>query len=343
MYKGKRVEDHYSDEEAEINEEMVTQEPVEGEVDGQEQQQLVTIPRHVAAENFKNRKTAYLHASFTGTPEEFAQNKQRLEWHISDSQGRLLKHNLAAVNRHTAGDDDLHGGLGTVVPLDFEVVAIRNSLPWDANIHVDGLMPAVVTAHEPALWVIPAHTAYTMVQRKVFEPTHFVEEHLIETAQQCSLADVDEDIQVVKGDKAKGKSSYGTVAVGTLAHAGLLKHLEKGMWRNEPLSAEHWEEIYDTPSHRRTLHVTSKMALELKEEMQKHLLELKKRCIDLENMAIRCSRGDGRVHPNNPEGLHGQLVGSDIDPSQHLTDDTLNKVGNITFCGALTYSALTLE
>lgn len=346
MYKGKRqqqqppvVEEQYSDVEDEINEEMVTQEPVEGEVDG-ENAALVTIPRHVRAENFKNRRTIYLSASFTGTPEEFNQNKQRLEWHMATDMNRLLKHNMAAVNRHMAGEEDLRGSLKRGVPLDFEVTAVRNSLPWEAGIHIDGLMPQVVTAHGAALWTIPAHVQYTIVREKVFEPVHFVEEHLMETAQKCSLEDLKEDIQIVQGAKAKGKSGYGTVAVGSLAHAGLLDKLSEGMWHNEPLSAEHWEEIYNTPSHRRTLHVTSKMALELKSEMEKDLRELEARCMDFENLTVRCSRQDGHVHPNNPEGLHGQLVGSDIDPSHALNDGVLNQVCNVYFLGKLTFSTL---
>jgi hypothetical protein len=344
MYKGKRqqvvpIEEHHGSDDDMVNEELVTQETVDEEMENVEAG-VVTIPRHVRAENFKNRRTIFLSASFTGTPEEFNQNKQRLEWHMATEMGRLFKHNMAAVNRHIAEEQDLRGSLKRGVPLDFEVVAVRNSLPWEAGIHIDGLMPQVVTAHGAALWTIPADVQYTMVNQKVFEPTHFVEEHLMETAQQCSLEDVGEDIQVVRGDKTKGKASYGTVAVGTLAHAGLLEKLEQGMWHSEPLSAEHWEEIYNTPAHRRTLHVTSKMALELKADMEKELRELEARCMNFENLTVRCERQDGFVHPNNPEGLHGQLVGSDIDPTHKLSDAVLNKVCNVYFLGKLTFSTL---
>lgn len=343
MYKGKRqqhtpvvVEEQYSDVDDEINEELVTQEPVEGDANA-EGGTLVTIPRHVRAENFKNRQTIYLSASFTGTPEEFAQNKQRMEWHVARDMGRLFKHNMATVNRHLAGEEDLRGSLKRGVPLGFKVVAVRNSFPWQADIHIDGLMPRVVTAHGAALWTIPAHVQYTTMDKQIFEPTHYVEERLMETAQKFSLSEVGEAVQVVR---EKGKSSYGTVAVGSMAHAGLLDKLEEGMWHNEKLSAEHWEEIYNPPSHRRTLHVTSNMAVELKAELEKDLRELETRCMDFENLKVECARGDGYTHPNNPEGMHGQLVGSDIDPHHKMGDDVLNQVCNIYFMGELVFSTL---
>jgi hypothetical protein len=338
MYRGKQrgqtapvqVEEQYSDVDEEINEEVIENvAAIEGEA---------SIPRHVSQDSFKGRKSALLNISFTGTPEEFAQNKTKCEWRLASNVPRHLKHNLADVNRNVASDDNLHGSLKRVVPLDFEVVAHRNSAPSEYGIDIEGLMPQVISSHGACLWAVPADTPYTKVNEKVFEPTNFIDEHIMETMQVCTFDDLKEDIQVKAA--GKGKPGYGTVAVGTLAHAQLIESMNSGRWDAEPLDEEHRLHIYDPPAHRRTIEVTPRIAIELKQELEGPLRDLEKRCMNLEDLVVRLSRQDGIAHFNSPEGLHGELVGSDIDPTHKLGSDRLNQICNVTVLARLTYAAL---
>lgn len=339
MYRGKRreekpapVEEEYvSAEEREIDDEMVvTEEPVGAEA---------VIPRHVTEENFKGRKSILLNISFTGTPEEFAQNKQRTEWRLASHMPRYLKHNLSDVNRNTTGDENLHGSLKRSVPLGFEVVAHRNSLPFDYGIDIDGLMPQVISSHGAALWVVPADVAYTKVNEKVFEPTSFIDEHMMETMQVCTFDDLKEDIQT-KSD-SKRKAGYGTVAVGTLAHAQLIKSLHEGMY-DKHVTEEDFVRIAESAEHTRArvIDVPLPVALAVRSELEGPLRDLEKRCMNLEELVVRGSRQDGHAQFNNPEGLHGELVGSDIDPTHKLASDRLNQVCNVHILARLDYAAL---
>lgn len=320
MYNGRRrtaptqVEEQYSDVDEEVNEEVVEQVNVESDV--------ASIPTHVTEENFKGVKEILLNMTWNGTPEEFAQNKAKCTWSFASSMPRHLKHNLSDVNRDVAGDENLHGSLKRTVPLGFEIVSHRSSAPSDSEIKIPGLMPQVISSHGAALWVVPADTPYTyMHNTKVFEPVNFIDEHMLETMQVCTFEDLKEDIQVKAA--GKGKAGYGTVAVGTLAHAQLLEFLNAGKW-DQHLGEEEIVQILNTPEHRRTIEVPVQVALDLRKELEQPLKDLEKRCIDMEKFQAHLARADGNPHFNSPEGLHGQLVGSDIDPTHKYGSDRLN-------------------
>lgn len=336
MYRGKRreqaprqVEEQYSDVDEEVNEEVVEQVPVDSEV--------VSIPSHIAQESIKGRKSILLNISFTGTPEEFAQNKAKCTWSLASHMPRHLKHNLADANRDTASDEFLQGSLKRTVPLNFEIIAHRNSGPSDYGINIPGLMPQVISSHGAALWVVPADTQWSKVDLKVFEPTNFIDEHIMETMQVCTFDDLKEDIQ--SKSAGKGRSGYGTVAVGTLAHAQLLEFVHAGKW-DELLTEDEIVQIINTPDHRRTIEVPVQVAVELRKELEPALKDLEKRCMNLEELQVHLSREDGNPHFNSPEGLHGELVGSDIDPSHKYGSDRLNQVCNVNVLSRLTYGAM---
>jgi cytochrome b involved in lipid metabolism len=331
MYRGKRrdqpqqpapVEEEYDSVGEElVEEEVVTQEPVDAEV---------VLPRHVTEDNFKGRKDIMMLYSFTGTPEEFAQNKLRTEWRPASHMVRHFKHNMADVNRHIASDENLHGSLNRVVPLGCEMVAHRNSFPFDIGIDVDGMMPQVFSSHNAALWTCPADVPYTVVNQKVFEPSSFIDEHMMETMQVCTFDDLKEDIQT-KSD-SKRKAGYGTVAVGTLAHAQLVDSLHKGLY-DKHVNEEDFVRIAESAesTRARVIDVPLPVAVALKKELEGPLRELEKRCMNWDNHVVRASRQDGRAHFNDPEGLHGELVGSDIDPTHKLANDRLNQTCNASF------------
>jgi hypothetical protein len=297
----------------------------------------VNIPSHISAEKFQGRLSRLLHVSFTGTPEEFAQNKAKTEWSLASHLPRYLKHNLAEVDRDIAGEEHLHGSLKRVIPVGLEVVAHRNSGPSDYGINIDKLMPQVFGSSGAALWIVPADTQYTKVNENIFEPTHYIDKHILDTMQVCTFDDLKEDIQVKAA--AKGKSGFGQVSVGTLAHARLLELMGEGVW-DDVLTEEQVIQIADTPSHRRTIDVPVKVAMDLRKDLEQPLKDLEKRCMNLEELVVRLSREDGIPHFSSPEGLHGQLVGSDIDPGQKYGQDRLNQICNVSVLLKLTYGAL---
>jgi hypothetical protein len=333
MYRGKRrekiapVEDHYSSGE-EINEEVEREVAVENEV---------TIPTHISAEKFQGRVTRLFNVSFTGTPEEFSQNKAKTEWSMASHLPRYLKHNLAEVDRDIAGDQHLYGSLKRVVPVGLKVKGFRNSGPHPYGINIDKLMPQVFGSNGAALWVVPADTPYTVIDQPIFEPTHYIDKHILETMQVCTFDDLKNDIQIKAA--TKGKTGYGQVAVGSLAHSRMLELMGEGVW-DDVLTEEEIAQIENTPSHRRTIDVPVKVASDLRKDLEEPLKNLEKRCMNLEELVVRLTREDGTPHFNSPEGLHGQLVGSDIDPSQKFGQDRLNQICNVTVLLELTYGAL---
>jgi hypothetical protein len=333
MYRGKRrekivpVEEHYSSGD-EINEEVEQEVPIEGEV---------TIPTHISAEKFQGRVTRLFNVSFTGTPEEFSQNKAKTEWSMASNLPRYLKHNLAEVDRDIAGDEHLYGSLKRVVPVGLKVKGFRNSGPHPYGINIDKLMPQVFGSTGAALWVVPADVAYTVTDQSIFEPTHYIDKDILETMQVCTFDDLKNDIRVE--NSSKGKAGYGVIATGTLAHRRMMDLLETGMW-SDVISDEKYAQLHNTPDHCRTVDVPVKVAVELRKDLEEPLKNLEKRCMNLEELVVRLTREDGTPHFNSPEAMHGQLVGSDIDPSHKFGQDRLNQICNVTVLLELTYGAL---
>lgn len=336
MYRGKRreqqpapVEDHYSsgDDEA-LGEEVEQEVPVEGEV---------TIPKHISAEKFQGRLNRLFYVSFTGTPEEFSQNKAKTEWTMASHLPRYLKHNLADVDRDIAGDEHLYGSLKRVVPVGLKIRGFRSSAPSRYGINIDKMMPQVFGSTGAALFIVPADTQWVNSDIHVFEPVHYIDKHVLETMQVCSLDDLNTDIRVVK--PTKGKSEYATIASGTLAHSRMLDLMEKGIW-DDVLTEEKYAEIIETPAHRRTIDVPVKVATDLRKDLEDNLKNLEKRCINLEDFKVTLTREDGTPHFNSPEGLHGQLVGSDMDPGQKYGNDRLNQVCHVDVLLELSYGAM---
>lgn len=323
------IEEDYDHEE--LGDVVETDEPVVGE---EAKQQPV---RHLNESNFDKISEVLFDIDCAASPEELASKIKSAEWKLQAHVTKQLKDNIATTNRKNANDDERVGNLRYCIPLGFEVVMHQNTHKYPMVVVCDAMMNKNVYKHGSGLWRMPPETPAQMVNQKVFEPVSVIDHFVFKKGRMVTLQDLEDDIKIVPG--SKGRSGYGTVAVNSLAYDQLLDELDHGAWTNEPLSEEQLRDI-DHPGHKRTVEVTAQMAKDIKEQLAGPVRELQARCIDLENMSFRVQRADGQQVFNSPEGLHGELVGSDLDVDHKLPNKALNTRQNVYVKCRLQYKLL---
>lgn len=178
------------------------------------------------------------------------------------------------------------------------------------------------------------------VNEMILEPTNPVSEEMLENSTLYSLKNLNEDLQLIEGkDKSLDADKYATVVTGTMAYTQLVKALKAGVWSNvEDIDRP---TIYQAPERGlRKVEITYDMGKELYEFLAKPIREVLERCINLEDFNVEYVRADGESEFNSPNGLHGQIIGSELDEDHKIRDDVLNKRGVFHVMARLSYFLL---
>jgi hypothetical protein len=246
----------------------------------------------------------------------------------------VLKQNLATVRRNKPTEADLVGNIEMAVPLQFEILHQKNSLPFSSEIVCDQLLGKVLSQKSatPSLIRIPAFSD-KIVNRKIFEPVSIIDQQMYEEGTKTSLAELEAHIKHMPA--IKGRNAYATVAVGTLAYEGLVLNLNRRNWQeeHEQLDLDH----IMNPGKSRTVEVTPKIATQLFEKLSAPIAAIPERCVDLKNLVFSLRRGDGEKQFNSRNGLIGQSTSSSVDPRNKLPAGAVTERGIVYAACELTY------
>lgn len=321
MYRGKRTEPIEYEQGSDIDEAIMTEEPLNEAADYRVDE---SIGRHLSTDVFKQVQSIIVDIDVMASPDELARGFVPSEWKLLPHLSKKLKQNLALKNRDVAGDADHAGDLRRCIPLQFEILQQANTLPFFMGIRAPGMMDKTVYRQGACLWRVPPDTATMALPigaGMAFEPTNVIDRHMYNNFRVCTPEDLAESITVVKG--SKGKPGYGTISVGSVAYDDLIENLNAGAWRELDLTEEELDAIYEPPRHQHTVQVRQKMAEQLQVKLQQPLNDVIDRCVNLEDFTISVVRADGNPHFNSPQGLHGELVGSENDPLHKLSSTKL--------------------
>jgi hypothetical protein len=269
------------------------------------------VSEHLGEEQFTSgNQSLFIDVDVDASPEALAGNKALAEVRFKEELHKAFKKNLSEKDRANATEDQLVGSIHTIVPLDLEVVEHQNTLPYKMELQSDQFVGKSLHRNGRAMWTVAPGTQNTPVARKIFEPANIFDQRLYEKSQMCSLADIDDDIKLTSATKAR--AGFSTVATGTTAHEKLAKGFDKGEWRKFKLTQAEQIDICDPPSNARTVTVPLALGEALRSKLRAEWQEVIDRCISAEDLTFRLARSDGLPF-NSPQGLHGALVGSDLD------------------------------
>jgi hypothetical protein len=266
------------------------------------------IAEHLNPEQFRRAKTVCLDISFMATPLQLATSPDKRRWQVKPHLTKNFKDNLAVVNRHLAGEDDLAGNLKRCVPLDLVLTREANTLPFFAGLKCEGLMPVTVHRDGECLHRVAPGTLPHKIKERVFDPVNIVDEWMYTNYRMCTLEDLESDVVIM--EKTARNPARGLVTVGSLAYKQLTDSLAKGCWKEEHAALD-LARIFQ-PNSDITVEVTPKMASQIKQYLRPRIEDSARRFIDLDNLIFELVRADEHREFDCPKGLHGEIVGNQL-------------------------------
>jgi hypothetical protein len=321
MYKGKReqprvIEREPEEVDAEYDSVGSDVDMIENEVaPTTRDNQLVSIPKHIAHDYVGNRQSIHLQVEFVGTPEQWAKGLVPTTHRFSSMNGKYFQQNMASKDRANVGADMRFGDSRTIVPVKFTITNKQNQAPFAAGFTCKELEPSTIDKNAGYVYRIPGHTASQTCNVDVFKPNNFVEERMYKLGTMCTLADLEEHI-VVK-DGSKGKKGFGLIEAGTYVYDTLTSSLRRGLWKDQALTQVQINAIFAVEGNPEAsangyVEVTPKMAADLKNFLSKEIQDVMDRCIDANALEFSLHRADGQSEFNSPQGLIGEIVGNSL-------------------------------
>ena len=287
-----------------------------------EQQQQLSIPKHISQNYIGNRQFINVHVEFVGTPEQFQRGLASTVCKFSPLNSKYFQQNIASKNRSDAGDEHRLGNTRAIVPVAFRITDKQNEAPFAVGFKSEKLEPSTIDKFGAYMFRIKGNTAAQSCNVDVFKPNSLIEEKMYKLGTMCTLEDVDDHI-IATNSTRKGKSiGIGMVENGTFSYDTLLSCYRRGMWRDQEL--EHVEingkmvpaifEYEQNPAGCKKTHatITAKMASELKMFLSKEINDVMDRCLDANNIEFTLHRADGQADFNSPVGLLGEVVGNSM-------------------------------
>ncbi|MBX9636955.1 MAG: hypothetical protein K2Q45_05330 [Nitrosomonas sp.] len=270
--------------------------------------------QHLTPNMFSKPQKIDVDIDITASPAELAAMKSASVWKLMPHLGKDFKQNLATKDRHLASDDQLAGNLNRCIPLNLEIVQQKNSFPFFMGIRIPGMMDRNLHRHGKCVYRVAPDTHTMMVGRSAFEPTNIINEWAYNNYKMCTLEDLDNDVTFVKGTKSS--PPYAQVNVNSVAYAMLKQNLEAGSWNNVQWTpAEHdlidLDHIFE-PKRSQKVQVPERMGREIVKDLRSVIEETAKGFINVEDFNVEIVRADGYKAFDKKEGIHGELIGSDI-------------------------------
>jgi hypothetical protein len=288
---------------------------------------------HLTKDMFSKAQTVTLCMDIQGSPEQLEGGRVSKFWRIKPHDTQEFKQIMTLRNRDKATGEERAGNLNRCIPLHLEIVRENNSYPYYMGMKFPGMVPKVLHKSGRTHWRTPPNTSTHMVERAVFEPSNVITKHMYENWRMCSLESLVDDITHVPGNK--NKVGYSTIAVDSLAYDVLVSNLgnacdpnaeDGGHWCQYDLSEDDVDDLYSASNRRKKIvTVPTEIAKEIEVALKDPLEEIAKSFVNLEDLVVEFERADGVHAFNSTRNLHGELVGSDIDPNHDLRSAKLAK------------------
>lgn len=287
--------------------------------------------QHLTKDMFTQVQRTLMDIDVTASLAELEQNPSLATWKLMPHLSKEFKQNLALKNRHLATGEELAGNLNRCIPLHLEILQQKNSFPVAMGIHVPGMMDKNLYKHGQCVYRVPPDTQTMLVGQNVFEPTNKITQWMYDNYRMCTVEDLETDIKHFA--KTAKVPAHATIAVGSLAHEALKENLAAGKWQSE-LEHIDVEEIFD-PKMRHTVQVTPIMAKQIAGLLEPMIKETADSFINLEDFNVKIVRADGQANFAAPQGIHGELIGSNVTNAPKIVTDKLQTRYNVTIKAAL--------
>lgn len=284
---------------------------------------------HLTKDMFSKAQTITLCMDIQGSPEQLEAGQVSKFWRIKPHNTQEFKQIMTLRNRDKATGEERAGNLNRCIPLHLEIVRENNSFPYYMGMKIPGMVPKVLHKNGRTHWRTPPNTSTHMVERAAFEPSNVITKYMYENWRMCSLEDLVDDVTHV------ANKGYSTIAVDSLAYDVLVDSLSNetnphsedgGHWCQYNLSVDDVADLYDARDRRKQIvTVPTQIAKDIETALKDPLKEIADSFVNLEDLVVEFERADGVHAFNSPKNLHGELVGSDIDPNHDLRSAKLAK------------------
>lgn len=279
---------------------------------------------HLTVDQFSKAQTSFLDIEFCGSPEEFQSGKASRIWKLQPQVTRHFKQITTISNRKNATTKDVAGNLNRCIPLAMTVLQQQNTLPFPVNVDIEGVLPLNLSKYGRANWRIPPDTATMRVKQPIFEPNNIITEWMYNNWRECSVESLADDIKHFR------EQGYSTINVDSLPYVVLVKNLSDHRWDDLKPASEHAQAIINAALTQKVVSVRPEIAEEIESALREPLSKMAESFVDLENFTAQMSRGDGQPAFNSFKGIHGELVGSEIDEGHALRSAMLSKRGCVS-------------
>jgi hypothetical protein len=280
---------------------------------------------HLSKAMFSRPNKLTFAVTFHRTLNELAKNPKAATWSIPPKFIEKIKHNIAEKDRTNPSAKDLVGNPRKVVILGLEPKSVQSSAPLQAGLIISNIIGNTIGSNEAVAFVINPNTAYTVISgRAILDPEHVVTAEMYEKMEAGTPAMLDAQVQIL----SNGHDEIGSLAANTVAHQTLLGHLSsphdndfKRVMLTEVQIADLFT-TYGQNTGRQRIEIPKQLAVALKEDMQRPLIEAANRFVDMHSFSVKLVRMDGQKW-SCTDGLVGVPFNTDIGADATARDSAL--------------------
>lgn len=271
-----------------------------------QEEDIIEIPRHVNASMFSNYQRVPIDIEITASPVDLQRNPSLCKWKIQPHISKQFKTNLALQNRNNPSEADLAGNLDRMLVIGFDVTMHGNTFPYAMGMDIPGMMKTNVHKHGACTYRLPPGLQMESTQKSIFDAENPVSEYAYRNYRMCTMEDLNEDIEFKKGsDKYE---PHAMITVGTMAYETLTDSLKKGCWREEALTQEQIQHIFNPPTSR--IEVTDKIGRDIHTFLKGKVEGTAKSLISVNDLVISVHRADGVRGFDTPKQIAGAINAS---------------------------------
>lgn len=224
-----------------------------------------------------------------------------------------LKQNMAQINRHEASDEHLAGDTRRMFITAATILSHANDGPIAVEWKTNAMLARSLHSNGAAWHRIQPGTKWTALTKDVFSPVSIMDEEAYQTGMVCTPEVVNETITIKEPSKNNPKGSA-TVTKDSLAHRTIRSNINSSKLDRKELTQDQIDNLFRKNYKGNEIEIPLKFAKELKAGMLAAANDVLARCIDAEkDLVFTLAPSNGNERFGTVAGLHGQVVGSEID------------------------------